>query len=64
MTAPFSRPAVTLHQACGVALIAIALRSGDTPAAKKTNLTTLYEAGAIDGRTLQWALSEYQLEAA
>ena len=60
----FSPPAVTLHQACGVALMAYALRHGTDDSDKKTKLTTLYETGAIDGATLQWALAHYELREA
>jgi hypothetical protein len=55
---------VTLGQAAGCALIALAVRIGVDDAARKTNLTTLYEAGAIDGATLQWALAHYGLRKA
>lgn len=64
MNAPFHRPAVTLSGAAAIALIALALRLGDDATAKKTNLTTLYENGAISGAELAWALAEYKLEAA
>ncbi len=60
---PFSGN-VTLGQAAGCALIALAVRIGADDAARKTNLTTLYEAGAITGGDLALALRLFGLEAA
>lgn len=55
---------VTLGQAAGCVLIAVAVRIGADDAARKTNLTTLYETGAITGGDLALALRLFQLEAA
>jgi hypothetical protein len=55
---------VTLGQAAGCALIAVAARIGADDAARKTNLTTLYETGAIAGGDLALALRLFGLEAA
>jgi hypothetical protein len=52
---------VTLHQAAGVALIALAIKTGADPAARKANLCLLYETGAIDGACLEWAIAKFEL---
>jgi hypothetical protein len=45
-------------------LVALAIRLGRTKAARKRNLATLYEAGAITGAAFSAALKHYELEAA
>jgi phage terminase small subunit len=64
MTARFEPPAVSFQTACAAALIALALRLGASPAARKDNLATLYENGAITAQDLAWALKTYDLEGA
>lgn len=59
------RPSVmTIHAACGAALIGLAVKTGSTPEARKRNLATLYETGAISGEAFALALKTYGLEAA
>jgi hypothetical protein len=56
--------AVSFSQAIGAALIALAIKSGADNADRKTRLTMLYEAQAISGDDLAWAIRQYGLEAA
>jgi len=46
----------------GVQLMAVAVKIGRTRAAKKRNLATLYEVGAVDGAAFQWAVQHYNLK--
>lgn len=54
----------SFHTAAGIGLISLAIQLGRSPAARKRNLATLYEAGAISGDVFAWALARHELGAA
>ena len=64
MSAHQPHPAQSFHDAAAGGLVALAVKLGRTKAARKRNLATLYEAGAITGAAFSAALKHYELGAA
>ena len=63
MSAHQPHPAQSFYDAAAGGLVALAIRLVRTKAARKRNLATLYEAGAITRAVFYAALKHYELEA-